>query len=167
MFIIFGGLPGVGKTTIARALAERLKAVYLRIDTIEWAIHSANILDPEADMGPTGYFVAYHLAADNLRMGCTVIADSVNPIAVTRNAYRAVAEREAVNFLEVEVVCSDKTLHQSRIESRKSDIAGLAPPTWQSVAARHYESWDRPHLVVDTASQTAGESVDAIMRVLS
>lgn len=35
MLIIFGGLSGVGKTTIAKSLAKHLKAVYLRIDTVE------------------------------------------------------------------------------------------------------------------------------------
>lgn len=34
MLIIFSGLPGSGKSTIARALAKRLGAVYLRIDTM-------------------------------------------------------------------------------------------------------------------------------------
>lgn len=35
MLIIFGGLPGTGKTTISKEVAKRLKAVYLRMDTIE------------------------------------------------------------------------------------------------------------------------------------
>ena len=33
MLIILSGLPGVGKTTIARELARRLDAVHVRIDT--------------------------------------------------------------------------------------------------------------------------------------
>ena len=41
MLIIFGGLPGVGKTSIARALAQKIGAVHLRIDTIEQAILDA------------------------------------------------------------------------------------------------------------------------------
>jgi hypothetical protein len=55
---------------------------------------------------------------------------------VTRDAYKAVAENQNVGFLEVEVVCSDKAEHRKRIETRKSDIAGLVLPTWQSVVAR-------------------------------
>jgi predicted kinase len=35
MLIIFGGLPGTGKTTIAKQLAKTVEAVYLRVDTIE------------------------------------------------------------------------------------------------------------------------------------
>ena len=33
MLIIFAGLPGVGKTSIARELGRRLGAAHLRIDT--------------------------------------------------------------------------------------------------------------------------------------
>ena len=32
MLIVFGGLTGVGKTALARAVAERFGAAYLRID---------------------------------------------------------------------------------------------------------------------------------------
>ena len=35
MLTVLSGLPGVGKTTIARELARSLAAVYLRIDSIE------------------------------------------------------------------------------------------------------------------------------------
>jgi predicted kinase len=38
MLIILGGLPGTGKTVIARELARQLGAVYLRIDSIEQVI---------------------------------------------------------------------------------------------------------------------------------
>jgi predicted kinase len=38
---IFAGLPGVGKSTLARSLAREQEAVFLRIDTIEAALRSA------------------------------------------------------------------------------------------------------------------------------
>ena len=41
MLIILSGLPGTGKTTIARQLAHELAAVYLRIDSIEQSIRAA------------------------------------------------------------------------------------------------------------------------------
>jgi len=38
MLVILGGLPGSGKTTLAKELAKHLKAVHVRIDSIEQAI---------------------------------------------------------------------------------------------------------------------------------
>ena len=70
--IIFVGLPGTGKTAIAREFARELGAVYLRIDSIEQAIRASGILDKPLDDG--GYRVAHVLAEENLRIGRTVAA---------------------------------------------------------------------------------------------
>ena len=42
--IVFAGLPGAGKSTHARALALELGAIWLRIDSIEQAIHQSGVL---------------------------------------------------------------------------------------------------------------------------
>lgn len=42
--VVFGGLSGVGKTTLARALTARLGAAYLRIDAIEQTLRSAGLV---------------------------------------------------------------------------------------------------------------------------
>ena len=72
--MILSGLPGVGKTTIARELAVALTAVHVRIDSIEQALRDAGLT-----VYDHGYRVGYAVAADNLRLGRTVIADCVNP----------------------------------------------------------------------------------------
>ena len=74
MLVIFGGLPGTGKSTIARALARRIGAAWLRIDTIEQAMVDAG-RDRQA-LEDAGYRVAYALARDNLALGLSVVADS-------------------------------------------------------------------------------------------
>ncbi|HEV2547953.1 MAG TPA: AAA family ATPase [Stellaceae bacterium] len=89
MRIAFGGLAGTGKTTLARALADADRAVYLRIDTIEQTLRSSGTL--AADVGPAGYMVAYALAEANLGLGHVVVADSVNPLRITRQAWCDVA----------------------------------------------------------------------------
>jgi predicted kinase len=81
MLIAFGGLPGTGKTTAAQMLARYLAAVYLRIDTLEQTFIAA--MGGGMDIGPAGYLAAYAVAKDNLRLGLSVVADSVNSIHVT------------------------------------------------------------------------------------
>ena len=50
--IVFAGLPGTGKTTLARKLAKALPAFLIRIDAIEQAIISNG--DPATKVGPMG-----------------------------------------------------------------------------------------------------------------
>jgi len=117
-------------------VADRRQSIYLRTDSIEQAKRSSGVLAPEADMGPAGYMAAYPIAADNLRLGHVVIADSVNPVKITRDAYRDVAEQLGIRSLEVEVVCSDNVIHRNRVETRHSTVEGLTSPTWKQVERR-------------------------------
>jgi predicted kinase len=43
VLISFSGLPGVGKTTVARALARQIGAAYIRVDSIEVALKSSSL----------------------------------------------------------------------------------------------------------------------------
>ena len=158
MLIAFGGLPGTGKSTIATLLASRLAATYLRIDTIEQAIRDAC---PGA-VGPEGYLVAYALAETNLRLGRTVVTDAVNPLPVTRAAFRDVAARVGCAMLEVECVCGDKNEHRRRVETRITEVSGLRLPDWEDVVGRDYQPWPEPHLIFDTARLAAVTIADQI-----
>lgn len=165
MLIVFGGLPGTGKTTIARELARQLGAVHVRIDSIEQTLRDCGLAD--GSMDDAGYRVAYAVAADNLSLSHIVIADSVNPLPVTRDAWAAVAKRTGARFVEVEVVCSDVEEHRRRAETRRSDIPGLKLPTWHEVVSREYSPWDREHIVLDTARQTVARSVQRLRKAIA
>jgi len=161
ILIAVGGLPATGKSTVASALARRTGFAFVRVDRIEQAIiDSTELTQP---LGPVGYLVAYGVAAEQLRHGISVIAESVNPVGVTRDAWRGVAADNGARVLEVELVCSDRAMHAGRVRTRDVDIAGLTLPTWQQVLDREYEPWDRGHLVIDTAVQSPAAAVGAIL----
>ncbi len=164
ILIIFGGLPASGKTTIARELARHLEATYLRIDTIEQAIRDS-ATNGQA-INEVGYRVAYAVAEDNLRLGRTVVSDSVNPVQLSRDAWIAVAHRAHARAFEVEVICSNPQLHRQRVETRTVDIAGLKPPTWKEVTARVYDPWDRERILIDTAGRSVAECVEELRGAL-
>ena len=163
MLIIFGGLPGTGKTTISKEVAKRFKAVYLRVDTIEQTLKNLEGYPDSLIIGSEGYVISYAIAKENLSLGLDVIADSVNPIAITRHDWRQVAKEANTVFIEIELICSDKTKHQDRIEGRVADIGGHKLPTWKDVLNRDYEPWESISMVVDTSRHTVNESVQKII----
>jgi predicted kinase len=156
MLIVMGGLPGVGKTAIARELARQIGAAHIRIDSIEYAVRESGVV--KGDLYDAGYRAAYAVSEDNLRVGLTVIADSVNPLPVTRDAWRAVAGRAGVAVVEIEVVCTDVVEHRRRVETRATDFPGWLL-TWPEVAGRDYHAWETERVVLDTANCSVEENV--------
>ncbi|MFJ4376466.1 AAA family ATPase [Pseudomonas japonica] len=165
MLIVFSGLPGTGKTTLANALAKASSALYLRIDSIEQAIRDAAVL--VEDVGTSGYRVAGALALANLRLGHRLVVDCVNPVAESRRAWAEIAEQAGVALVDIQVICSDPREHRRRVESRQADIPGLTPPDWQSVLNHDYQPWTEPPFTVDSARLGVPEAVEAILARLA
>jgi len=143
--VAFSGRPGVGKTTVAQALCRITAAVCLR---------------------GAGYAILAELAAENLRLGNIVVADTVNPVAATRQMWRDVAQKTGARLLTVEVICSDLGVHRRRVERRVPDRPGQTVPSWDDVQNRDYEAWAEEVVRVDTATTPASDCAQAIARLL-
>jgi predicted kinase len=160
---IFSGLPGSGKSTLAQLAAQRLRAVYLRVDTIEQGLRDLCSVDVQGE----GYRLAYRMAADNLRLGLSVVADSCNPIHLTRQEWEQVARDAQADHRNIEVICSDAREHRLRVETRRAEVSGLRLPTWSEVEQREYHAWTVDRVIVDTAGRSTTECATELLSKLS
>ncbi len=163
--IVLAGLPGTGKSTLARTLASEIGAAWIRVDSIEQAIRDAGVRPGSGD--DAGYRVAYAMALDNLRVGRDVIVDSVNPWVLTRDAWRNVGLQAGARVLEVETLCTDLVEHRRRVETRASEVPGLILPDWQAAIGRDYQPWDRDHVTLDTARHSTAACIEVLLKLIS
>ena len=156
VLVALAGLPGTGKTTLAQALARRLPAVHVRIDTLEAAIAASSL----GEAAEAGYLAGYAVAGDNLALGLNVIADSVNALEITRQAWRDTAAATQARLLEVELTCSDTQQHRARIE------ADTGRPAWADIQARRVDPWTTAPLRLDTAALSVDEAAATVLEAL-
>lgn len=149
----------MGKSTLARSLAVRTGAVYLRIDTIEQGLRDLCAFDVQGE----GYRLSYRITEDNLLLGRDVIADSCNPIRLTRGEWEEVANSCSAHFMNIEIVCSDREEHRKRAEERVSSIPGLKLPSWSAIMNREYHEWDKSRVVIDTANKSVDEALEELV----
>ncbi len=114
--IVLAGLPGSGKSTIARLIAMRTGAVWLRVDTLEAAMLAAGI-SRSFETGLAAYIGIRDQARDHLALGRWVIVDAVNGVEEARKMWNDLSAEISVDKWVVELVCSDPVEHRRRVES--------------------------------------------------
>lgn len=144
---IFSGLPGVGKSTLAAMLCRYIGASYLRVDVIEQSLKDVCGLT----LYNEGYLVAAQQATDCLKQGLDVVADSCNLVPQSRELWEQSATTAQASFVNIEVICTNRTEHKLRIEQRISTVDGLVLPTWEDVCNREQAPWNETIITIDTA----------------
>ena len=137
--------------------------MHICIDTIEQSLRASRGTDQ--NFYKDAYEIGFAVAADNLRLGRVVIADSVNATPLTRDRWLGVAQHAEVRVIEVEVTCTDQAELNRRIEMGAASHPPGVNPRWEQVA-RFYEPLSRPHIIIDTAGRTVTESVAELRAAL-
>lgn len=158
--IVMGGLPGVGKSTVAEGISRTLGVTLLSVDPAEGALRRIGL--PEASTGLAAYVVLEALAEEQLKLGHSVIVDAVNPVEAARAMWRGLAARRQARMRVVECVCGDESVHRRRVEARVRDIPGLPELTWERVEQRltDHEAWKDDRITLDTTNSTPENLID-------
>ncbi|WP_328344233.1 AAA family ATPase [Micromonospora sp. NBC_00421] len=163
LLVVFAGLPGVGKSTLAGQVGVALGAPVLPVDPIERALARHGLTGHGS--GLVGYDALAGLAEVQLGLGTSVVVDAVNPVAGARGLWLDLAARAGVPLRLIEVYCGDEAQLRRRVEARHG--ADPLAPTWEQVRQRgeEYEPLIGPRLVVDTT--IAIDPLPAILRYLA
>ena len=161
--IVVSGLPGVGKTAVASAVATKLGAVHLSVDPVEDAMLRCD-LPAGWNTGVAAYEVVRVMAEANLELGHVVVVDAVNDSEPARDTWRTAANTVAAVCRFVVLTCSDADEHRRRLEDRSRGFLRLPEPRWPQVVRRasDYAPWRGEHLTIDACAASIAEIRDRI-----
>jgi predicted kinase len=137
------------------------------VDPIESGILKSGI-KRSFKTGLAAYLVAETLAAEQLRLGHSVIVDAVSPVKEARDMWRNLSRQYGADLVIIECVL-DSALHKTRIEARVRKIRAIPEVTWEEVQdrRRQYLEWEEDRLVLDTASSREENLKSALVYIAS
>jgi adenylylsulfate kinase len=166
--IWFTGLPSAGKTTIAQALAERLRAAGHRVEVLDGDEIRTELTadlgfsreDRIANVRRIG-FVATTLA----RHGVKALAPVIAPYRESRDAVRARHAAAGAAYVAVHVAtpveaCAERDVKGLYARQRAGEVTGLTG------VDDPYEEPLAPDLRLDTRGRTLDESVETVLAML-
>jgi predicted kinase len=140
MVIVFAGLPGAGKSTLADLTAKAIGAPSIAGDWLLGALTPYGVLN---DLDRKTYLALYvdlmeRLVLRQLMLGQSAVVDcAITDEVVAR--WQELVDRFDATLLVVECVCSDPALHRRRLEGRKRGIPGWHEVGWDHVERMRVE----------------------------
>jgi predicted kinase len=169
--IVFTGLPGAGKSSVAEALGHELNIPVFAKDWLEAALRRCRLQpDPQqetAGLSYAGYELLTTLAERQLRLGQSAILDSVAGPPAVREQWRKLAGEYKAGWFVIECVCSDESLHRQRLSGRQRGIPGWYELSWADVekVRSYYVPWSDERLVLDAVQPLALNVATAVAYV--
>ncbi len=153
--ILFSGLPGCGKTTLARYTAQQFKIPLFAKDRFQRVLRDKVAHATAID----GYWVMMDQAAEQLSLGLSVILDAVFPKHGFRDIVRQMVSEYEARFRPVCCYFSDETLWRSRLANRVHQyVPDWEPVGWDKILQirDEYEDWNQEEcLHLDAKSSIA------------
>jgi len=144
--VVVCGLPGVGKSTVSRAVSERLDGIIVRTDVVRKEL----VDDPEYTAAETAtvYDELLGRARDRLAEGESVVLDGTFKSRERRAEARDLAESIGARFRLVRVECEESVVER-RIDERDG-VSDADFEVHRQLRGR-FDPVDADHLAVDNS----------------
>ena len=151
--IVFSGLPGTGKSTLAESVGKQLHFPVFAKDWLEANLLRNGLVPTinEKPLGYASYSLMTTLAERQLMLGQSVILDSVASTETIRATWRQISKQYGADWRVIECVCSNQAMHRACLGIRKRNIPGWHELTWAEVekVKQYYAVWEEEHLILD------------------
>ena len=137
--VIFSGLPGTGKSTLADMLARELHWPLLRIDDVIGEIPE----NPTVSFWDSKVAILLGLTETQLELGISVIVDSVF-MNLDRNHAQELARKHQARFRPIYVFVSDEKIWKERVTTRYEESKDNHVATWEQIQYQrgHFRKWE-------------------------
>ncbi len=166
VLVMMSGLPGTGKSYLARKLCEKMPFVIIESDFVRKTLFNPPTYS--ARESALVHRVCHTLIDRLLRKGVRVIFDATNLVEFQREYVYRLAERNGAKLVIVQTVAPDEVVRW-RLEKRHTarDEHDISDADWAvySRMKRRQQPINRPHIVVDTSGDI-DEAVRKILRAI-
>ena len=163
-WVLFAGLPGTGKSTLARAIAERLNAAILDKDRVRGALFPGGLTDYTAEQDQLCMRAILDAAAyltDRRRADYIFFDGRTFSTQAQIGDVLLAAERARARWRIVHVTCADAVAEERLARSDPSHPAKNRDPALYRTIKQHFEPIQQAKLEVDT---TLG--IDNVLKVV-
>jgi predicted kinase len=162
--VIFSGLPGTGKSTLANRLACELQWTLLRIDDVVNKVPE----NAGAEFWDSCVEVLLTLTESQLEIGLSVIVDSVF-MNTDRQHAQTLAGKHQAHFRPIYTHVSDEQVWEQRVTARSDQLDNPAVATWKQVQHQsgHFRNWEPDTALFVDALNSAEKNYEAVLNFVT
>src|SRR6185503_19527769 len=162
--VIFSGLPGTGKSTLADRLARELRWPLLRIDDVIGEVPE----NPNVAFWDSKVAILLGLTEAQLELGLSVIVDSVF-MNTDRNHAQNIARKHHALFRPIYVFVSDDDVWKERVTTRYRESKNNNVATWQQIQHQrgHFRKWEPDTALFVDSLHSFDQNYEAVLNFVT
>lgn len=164
--ILFSGLAGTGKTTLAQLLSQKLQIPMVSFDYfLDYGL-PRHLWDVEEITEDDLWHILFNFVELQLSLGLSIIMDAVF-MGSGRDTASDIAKKHRARFRAIHTFCSDENIWRDRVTKRiQSALPNDTPATWEAIMSEqdNYKPWRQGEALFVDAVRSTDENFRDILQ---